>query len=78
MLSQDSLSELSFSMQLDQANSVIATMVFNQVSRLKQLRTLKISAISAVRKTNIEILNNSLSKESLIEELEVNFVHEPD
>jgi hypothetical protein len=78
MLSQDSLSELSFSMQLDQANSVIATMVFNQVSRLKQLRTLKISAISAVRKTNIEILNNSLSKESPIEELEVNFVHEPD
>jgi hypothetical protein len=78
MLSQDSLSELSFSMQLDQANSVVATMVFNQVSRLKQLRTLKISAISAVRKTNIEILNNSLSKESPIEELEVNFVHEPD
>lgn len=78
MLSQDSLSELSFSMQLDQANSVVATMVFNQVSRLKQLRTLKISAISAVRKINIEILNNSLSKESPIEELEVNFVHEPD
>lgn len=56
-------------------------MIFLVVSKLKQLRTLKVTAITAIqafRKNNIEILNNSLSKESQIEDLEVTFIHEPD
>lgn len=53
-------------------------MIFIVVGKLKALKKLRITAISAFRKTNIDILNSSLSKESPLEELEVNFVHETD
>jgi len=78
LLSQDSLTELTFSLLKEHSSSVISQMVFMVISKLKQIKNLRISAISAIRKTNIEILNNSLNKESPLEDLEVNFVHEPD
>jgi hypothetical protein len=53
-------------------------MIFMVLGKLKLIKKLRITAISALRKTNIEILNNSLLKESPIEDLEVNFTHEPD
>ena len=58
--------------------SVPYQMIFMVLSKLKNLKKFKIASISATRKTNIEILNNTFGKECLIEDLEVNFVHEPD
>ena len=78
LLSQDLLTEFTFSMLQDHQNSVIAQMIFIVIGKLKSLKKLRITAISAFRKTNIEIINSSLSKESPLEELEVTFVHEQD
>lgn len=78
LLSQDTLQDFTFSMLKEHTSSVIAQMVFIVLGKLKALKKLKITALHALKKTNIEILNGSLSKDSSIEELEVTFVHEVD
>jgi hypothetical protein len=64
LLSQDTLQEFTFSMLKEHSSSVIAQMIFIVLGKLRALKKLKITALHAVRKTNIEILNGSLSKDS--------------
>lgn len=78
LLSQDTLQEFTFSMLKEHTSSVITQMIFIVLGKLRALKKLKITALHALKKTNIEILNGSLSKDSSIEELEVTFVHEVD
>ena len=78
LLSQDTLQEFTFSMLKEHTSSVITQMIFIVLGKLRALKKLKITALHALKKTNIEILNSSLSKDSSIEELEVTFVHEVD
>lgn len=58
--------------------SVLYQMIFMVLNKLKNLKKLKVASISAAKKTNIEILNSTFGKDCPIEDLEVNFVHEPD
>ena len=46
MLSQDSLSELTLTMNYEQSNIVITQMIFTVLNKLKHLKTLKITAYS--------------------------------
>ena len=52
-------------------------MVFSVLSLLRNLKKLNVSQIQAHQQTNIEILNNNLSKSCQIEDLHINFKHSP-
>ena len=50
-------------------------MVFTIIGKLKNLKKLKVGNIAANCTMNVEILNNSLGRQSQIEDLEVQFLH---
>ena len=50
-------------------------MVFTIIGKLKNLKKLKVTDVAANCAMNIEILNNSLGRQSQIEDLEVQFTH---
>ena len=51
------------------------TMVFTIIGKLKNLKKLKVTDVAANCTMNIEVLNNSLGRQSQIEDLEVQFTH---
>ena len=50
-------------------------MVFTIIGKLKNLKKLKVTDVAANCTMNIEVLNNSLGRQSQIEDLEVQFTH---
>ena len=52
-------------------------MVFTIIGKLQNLKKLKVTDIAVNSTINIEILNNSLGRQSQIEDLEVQFTHRP-
>ena len=78
LLEKDLLTDFTFHLQVENVNSVMYQMVFSVLGKLQHLKRLKVTQIAATCTTNIEILNNTLGRQSQIEDLEVNFTHDKD
>jgi hypothetical protein len=64
IFNQDTIQDLTFTMLKEHNDIVIPHMIFMVLAPLKNLKKLKIASISAIKKTNIELLNNAFGKES--------------
>ena len=78
LLEKDILTDFTFQLQVENVNSVMYQMVFTILGKLQNLKKLKVTQIASNCTTNIEILNNSLGRQSQVEDLEVNFMHDKD
>lgn len=77
LLEKDQLQSFVFPLKDENVNRVMYTMVFSVIGQLKNLKKLKVTEVAATCTMNIEILNNSLGRQSQIEDLEVQFSHKP-